>query len=187
MLNTIVVKYVITLRHFCDQCDDSYRFESEITAAKIISNDMKVIEDFFLKQESYMRKAGAREDPVQALAEDMKAMKYLSQLVVANRMSSIKEVLEYFFDHWREDGLYIVKSASKLNPSTTKAEKLDNDSFVMKMYSKQPSTSEAIVGAISSMFKSADLLMSSMSKTTGAKKKKKKPKATKLSSYFTGK
>ena len=63
----------------------------------------------------------------------------------------------------------------------SKADKKENEAFVQKTYTKQVSASEAITGAISNAFKSADLLISTLTKKG---KNNKKLKATKLSSYF---
>ena len=181
MLNSIVVKYVISLRHFTDQADDTHHFESELKSAKIVLSDFKTFLDFFMDHSDQLKKGGLRGEFPSALEEEMKPIKMLARIIGANHMSSVKADLEYFFERWGEDGLYIIKSAIKLNPTMSKADKKENDAFVQKTYTKQVSTSEAITGAISNAFKSADLLISTLTKKG---KNNKKLKATKLSSYF---
>ena len=181
MLNSVVVKYIISLRHFCDQCDDAYQFESELNAAKLVLDDAKDLQDFFSKHAEKLKKGGLRGEIDEALDEEFKPIRKLARVIGANHMSAVKEDIEFFFQRFGDDGLYIVKSAIKLNPAMDKSQKKENDAFVMKTYTKELSTTEAIAGAISNIFKSADLMIGSMNKK---KHTKKKQKATKLSSYF---
>ena len=166
-------------------------FESELTAAKLVLTDLQSIYDFFSQPEQadLLRKGGLRGEPSDAIHEELKPLKLLARIIGANHAPSVKDDIEYFFERWGEDGLYVIKSAVKLNPSLSKSERKENYAFIMKIFTKQQNTVEKITGAISNLFRSADLMLrSTAAPAAGAKgivKKKKVKKAIKLSSYFS--
>lgn len=62
MLNSIIVKYVVTIRHFSDSCTST--FDSELKVAKLVLDDLHAIQEFFMMPEQLdMLKKGRYPNP----------------------------------------------------------------------------------------------------------------------------
>ena len=138
VLSGVIGKYVVALCQFSSQCDDSYTFKSELNVAKRVLHDLNCIKNFFVRpaQLEMLRKGGLRGDISEALAEEFLPMNFLASLIGAAHVSAVQEEMQYFLSHFGKDGLYIIKSAVKMNPSVDKTEKTRSMEIASKMFEK---------------------------------------------------
>ena len=195
MLINLVKKYVITLGDFGENCVDSYTFESELNAAKLIINDFESIRDFFMqpKQAAMLKKCGlgVDDDIENAIINEMKPIQLLARVVGASHLSAVQADVEYLLHRLGEDAIRIVRNAIKLSPNLNKTEKQQSEKLLSCLIEKveqerfsnlqsHDQREEDYQATFLNMFANIEL---TSPRSTG-KKKKKNTRGSTLGSFF---